>query len=439
MSSSDNSQKAPGDELLSPEEKALYRKYRTSVDLRVIPIFFVAYFLAILDRNNIGTANVAGFSTELGLKKFEFNWVVSSLFYTYIVFEIPSTLLLQKIGASSWLAIITICWGICCICMTYVKSYGSAIVVRVLLGVFEGIFAGPIAAALKNINGSLKEYQYIFLVQGSITVFIGLLSKFVIADYPEKCKFITKDQLTVAQKLFEADQINVSQGSQSMKSKIKTLLNIKLWAFGAIFGIGAIAGATQAIFGPTLIKEMGYVSTRALVLSSIPSGAGFISQLCTSILLSTKKRIRISFFLFTCSIMTAVFYILLAFLKPKKIRLAFLILANFFLSPTMPLTSFWMTTNIFKQNERAVGSSMTIMIAGIGGLIGSYIYTAGEAPFYKPGHLVVFGLFIVQALINIALACYFNLQNKKAERLSQQEGPEITLINPKDPNWRYTL
>ncbi|OLY84525.1 putative tartrate transporter [Smittium mucronatum] len=340
--------------ILTTEEQAIYKKYLMKVDLMIIPIYFVIYWLAILDRNNIGTANVAGFTQELKLVGNQFNWISASLFYTYIFFEIPSTILLQKFGVSKWLPSISILWGVTCMCMAAVKSYGTAIVVRLFLGIFEagfvpgflyystiwypnvsrmprialffsagtfaGIFAGPIAKGLTKVNGSLKEYQYIFLFEGAMTVVVAFIAYFVLHDYPEKTKYISPEELAVANKMFESDQIGVSTQSYTLSQKLHTLLDIKLWCFGTIFAIGAIGGATQAIFGPTLISQIGYKDNQALVMSSIPSACGFGSQVLLLLFPFIIKRSKMFLLLIFYASVAAVFYILLAFNKGKKSR-----------------------------------------------------------------------------------------------------------------------
>ncbi|OMJ12559.1 putative transporter [Smittium culicis] len=301
-----------------------------------------------------GTANVAGFSKELGLVGNQFNWISASLFYTYIIFEIPSTILLQKFGVSKWLPTISICWGITCMCMAAVKSYSSAVLVRVILGVFEagfvpgflyyatiwypnesrmtriafffsagtfaGIFAGPIASALTKVKGSLKEYQYIFLFEGAITVVVAFISYFILKDYPEKTGFITERELEVVNKVFKSDQIEVSANKYTLSEKLSTLLDIKLWCFGTIFAIGAIAGATQAIFGPTLIAQLGYKNNSALVMSSIPSACGFVSQMILLLFPFIIKKSKISILILFYITFAAIFYISLAFNKDKVPR-----------------------------------------------------------------------------------------------------------------------
>ncbi|KAJ2562834.1 hypothetical protein GGH95_004644, partial [Coemansia sp. RSA 1836] len=201
------------------EERRLVRSYVRKADLHLLPPAFVMYFFAIIDRNNIGNAKVAGMDVELGLQGSQFNWIVSAFFFTYIFFEIPSNIVLKRVGARIWLPFIAICWSIMVALMAAAKSYGSLIAVRVLLGVFEagyvpgfiyltsfwytkrqqaprialffsagvfaGIWAGPLAARLQQIEGSLMGYQYIFIIEASVTVALAIIMAIVLQNYPE--------------------------------------------------------------------------------------------------------------------------------------------------------------------------------------------------------------------------------------------------------------
>ncbi|KAJ1722298.1 hypothetical protein LPJ61_005945, partial [Coemansia biformis] len=224
----------------SEADRALIKSYLRKCDLRLLPATFAMYFLAVIDRNNIGNAKVAGMNTLLGLKGDQFNWIVSAFFFTYIFCEVPSNYFLKRLGARVWLPLIAICWSILVACLAAAKSYGSLVAVRVLLGVFEagyvpgflyltsfwytkkqqaprvalffsagmfaGIWAGPLAARLQQINGSLDSYQYIFLIEASMTVCVAIVMALVMRSYPESASFLTEDERDAALRMLRADR-----------------------------------------------------------------------------------------------------------------------------------------------------------------------------------------------------------------------------------------
>ncbi|KAJ2011234.1 hypothetical protein IWW57_006687, partial [Coemansia sp. S610] len=86
--------KGSSEVVISAEEQRLRRSYLRKADWHLLPPAFAMYFYAVVDRNNIGNARVAGMDVELGLHGNQFNWVASAFFFTYIFFEIPSNIML---------------------------------------------------------------------------------------------------------------------------------------------------------------------------------------------------------------------------------------------------------------------------------------------------------------------------------------------------------
>ncbi|KAJ2811786.1 hypothetical protein GGI24_006776, partial [Coemansia furcata] len=303
-----------GDEVVNGTEKErLRRSYLRKADLHLLPPTFAMYFFAIIDRNNIGNAKVAGMDVQLGLHGEQFNWIVSAFFFTYIFFEIPSNIALKRVGARVWLPFIAICWSILVALMAAAKSYGSLIAVRVLMGVFEagyvpgfiyltsfwytkrqqaprialffsagvfaGIWAGPLAARLQQISGSLMGYQYIFIIEAAVTVALAVAMAIMLQNYPETATFLTKEERAVALRMLADDKALSYDTNYRPRQVFRALSDWTVWGYAIIFWAAATGGATQAIFGPTLIKAMGYTSTRAQVLSAAPSACGFASQI----------------------------------------------------------------------------------------------------------------------------------------------------------------
>jgi MFS family permease len=136
-------------------EKKLLRK----CDLHVLPPLFVLFLLAFLDRTNIGTvllprlyiastdstgnAKIQGLTEDLDMKNTDYNIALFVFFIPYILFEIPSNLILKKLAPSTWLAAIMVLWGICTVGMGLVNNFEGLVAMRVLLGFFEaGLFPG---------------------------------------------------------------------------------------------------------------------------------------------------------------------------------------------------------------------------------------------------------------------------------------------------------
>ncbi|KAJ1722056.1 hypothetical protein LPJ53_003495 [Coemansia erecta] len=465
------------DDQLPPEtERRLRKSYLLKTDLHLLPPAFAMYFFSVIDRNNIGNAKVAGMDKYLGLQGEQFNWIVSAFFFTYIFCEVPSNLCLRRFGARFWLPSIALCWSILVGCMAAAKSYGALITVRVLMGVFEagyvpgfiyvtsfwytrkqqaprialffsagvfaGIWAGPLAARLQSIKGSLQGYQYIFIIEACITVVIAAVMLLVIQNYPETATFLTEEERAYALRMLAEDKVSSYRAAYHPRQVVKALSDWTVWGYAIIFWASATGGATQAIFGPTLIAAMGYTSTRAQILSAVPSACGFVSQLISMFLPRLYPRFSVWIMLF--SGLACAFYAIIASVENIHVRFAFLCLSNFALSPNMPLVSVWMSNNVLGVTKKGVASACTVMFGGISGLIGAHIYRDKDSPQYRFGHIFVCVCNAVIFLVALSLNLYFRWENKRRDRedidmdCSTLSEDAIDQMGDSRPDHRYT-
>ena len=122
-----------------PDDRKLLRK----LDLHLIPTMTLLYLLSYLDRVNIGQAKIDGLIESINLTSAQYNACLSVFFATYVIFEIPSNLILKKLRPSRWIPSIMIAWGAIMTLMGLVNSYGSLLACRLLLGAAEsGLFPG---------------------------------------------------------------------------------------------------------------------------------------------------------------------------------------------------------------------------------------------------------------------------------------------------------
>ncbi|ORX66220.1 MFS general substrate transporter [Linderina pennispora] len=436
------------------EEQQLTRSYLRKIDLRFLPICCAVYCTAIWDRNN---------EAIIGLHGGQFNWIVSAFFFTYIFCEIPSNIMLKRVGAKIWLPFIAIAWSVLCACMAAGKSYASLIVIRILMGIFEaglvpgfifftsfwytrrqlgprislffsagtfaGIWTGPLAAALQKIDTGLHGYQYIFIIEAVITVGLAVIMYFLLQNYPESATFLSEDERSVAMEKLDKERALAGKAKYNSRQVLRALADPTVWGYGVIFWAAATGGATQAIFGPTLDQGHG--------IHGDPRPGAIISMFLP------RLYPRLSVWMMIYSGMACVFYAIIASVSGIHIRFAFLCLANFALSPTMPIVSLWMQHNVLGVTKKGVASAMTVMMGGIAGLIGSHIYRNQDAPQYRFGHLFVCVCNALVFAISLALHVYFRLENRRRDRmpevdLSQYSAEELEDMCDNRPDHRYS-
>jgi MFS family permease len=197
--------------------------------LRLLPFAVLSYILAYIDRINVSFAGLT-MRGDLKLSATDFGFALGTFFLGYFLFEVPSNVIMEKIGARIWIARIMITWGMCAGLMAFVYDTTSFSIVRFLLGVAEaGFFPGmllyftywfprkhharivsgflvglpiavalgaPISTGLLSLDGlfGLKGWQIMYIVEAIPTIVIGFLTLLVLTDRPEQATFLTAEE-----------------------------------------------------------------------------------------------------------------------------------------------------------------------------------------------------------------------------------------------------
>jgi MFS family permease len=210
-------------------EAALEKSAMRKIYLRLLPFAVLSYILAYIDRINVSFAGLT-MRSDLKLSATEFGFALGTFFLGYFIFEVPSNVIMEKVGARLWIARIMITWGLFAGLMAFVYDVTSFSIVRFLLGVAEaGFFPGmllyftywfprqhharivsgflaglpvavalgaPISTALLSLDGmfGLKGWQIMYIAEAIPTVVVGFLTLLVLTDRPSQAKFLTAEE-----------------------------------------------------------------------------------------------------------------------------------------------------------------------------------------------------------------------------------------------------
>ena len=210
-------------------------------DTRLMPFVFLGLLLFWLDRTSIALARINGLEEDLHMRGAQFNMATMVFAITYLVFSVPSNLLIRRFGGGRWLPLVVCAWGMVTVGSAFVTSFGTLCLTRVLLGIAEagfmgsvllylgffytsdeltariGIFfastplsgsvGGLLAAALTRIrHPRLDRWPWIFLVEGILTFLLGLMAFFVLPNSPDKASFLTPEEKSLAQMRTQAQE-----------------------------------------------------------------------------------------------------------------------------------------------------------------------------------------------------------------------------------------
>jgi len=298
---------------LSPSfEQATYDK----VFRRVIPLLFTCYIVAFLDRVNVGFAKLQ-MAGDLHFSDAVYGFGAGIFFIGYFIFEVPSNLILARVGAKPWIARIMISWGVLSSALMFVRSEFWFYTLRFLLGVAEaGFFPGIIlyltywfpasrrarmtasfmtAIAISNVIGSpisgaimqtldgwngWRGWQWLFLLEGIPSVIMGCLVLVLLDNGPGQAKWLNKEERDLVLQRLAADEVS-KQGQGLEHHFIDAFRDGRVWALAAVYFCGVLGFYAVTFWMPTLIQELGVDPKDFLavgLLSMIPWGAAAVAM-----------------------------------------------------------------------------------------------------------------------------------------------------------------
>jgi sugar phosphate permease len=306
----------------TPDEAKVIHKLR----MRIIPFVFVLYIISFLDRTNISFAALT-MNKELVISSKQFGWVAGIFFFGYFLFEIPSNLLLHRLGARIWIARILITWGILAAATGLVHSVHQLYAVRFLLGLAEaGYFPGialyltywfrqrdqaqaialflagiPVTSILgAPVSGFILDHvhwlntsswRWLLILEGIPAVIAGVLTYFLLPSRPREAKFLTKEEKDWVETELEREH---SEKLASHKiSAVQALMNSRIWHLGLI-GFTLNTGMYSMNFWmPQLVKSLSSGISNSLIglLVMIPHLVGLPVMVLVS-RSSDRKRER---------------------------------------------------------------------------------------------------------------------------------------------------
>ncbi|KAL4808420.1 major facilitator superfamily domain-containing protein [Aspergillus unguis] len=453
-------------------EKALIRK----LDGWLIPPVMLLYLLSFLDRVNIGNARLYGMEEDLGLEGDQYQIAVSILFVTYILSELPSNLVIQRMKPSRWISFITTGWGIVATLTGIVQSYGGLIACRVILGALEGgLFPGltiyltmfytkreyalrigylfvsaAIAGSLGGLLGygighmdgiaGLRGWRWIIILEGIPTFILGIAVWWWLADSPD-----TAHYLTVAEReLIDARlrrQIGHTKSSDQMHKKdvIDGLTDIKIYLFTIAQYGGDNVLYSFSTFLPTIIQGLGDWGTAEVQALTIPCYAvGAISYIMVAWFSdrTQKRAVFAAAFGFIC----AIGYAILVSPAPGGVRYfgCFLVATGLYVIVGVPLA--WLPSNTPRYGKRTVATGLQLTIGNAAGIPSPFLYKTNEGPRYVKGHAVSMALVALAAIIYLLFWGWFKRKNQRkldgkedwrVEGMTEDEAEELGEHNPR--------
>lgn len=287
----------------SPLAQQVYRK----LDKRLLPFLISLYIVAYIDRVNIGFAKLT-MSEQLGFSDSVYGLGAGIFFLGYFLFEIPSNLILQRVGAKLWIARIMIIWGLLSTAMVFVSTPLQFYTVRFLLGLGEagffpgiilyltywypttrrakstatfmtavawaGVIGSPLSGSIMtNLDGvaMLKGWQWLFLLEGAPAIILGIIVIFWLDNHPNNAKWLNHQERTWLIEQLQQEAQHKSQSAHHADGFTKALTNHKVWLLCAVY-FSVVMGLYGISFWlPQIISNLGTQSLQQTgLLTALP-------------------------------------------------------------------------------------------------------------------------------------------------------------------------
>ncbi|KAL7799272.1 major facilitator superfamily domain-containing protein [Trichoderma ceciliae] len=459
------------------DEKKLLRK----LDLYIIPLVMALYLFSFLDRVNIGNARLYGLEEDLNLSSEQFQVTVSILFVTYLLFEVPSNLVLKLFTPRRWIAFIVTAWGIIATLTGLVESYGALIACRLLLGVVEaGLFPGLsvyltffytkhelalrigylfVSAAIAGALGGLLAYgighldgvrgmsgwRWILILEGIPSVLLGAVTLIALPNDASSAYFLTEEEKALMEVRHRREYGNTASSREfSRGDMIKAFKDWKVWAFSiAQFGVDTMLYGFST-FLPTIIDGLGEWSIAQVQLLTVPCYFLGAVAYMTVAMLSDRLQMRGIFCVIFGLISVIGYAILLSDSAPGVHYFGcFLVAGGLYVVVGLPIA--WLPNNTPRYGKRTTATGMQLTFGNTSGIMSAFIYPALDGPRFVRGHAVSLSMVGMGTCIYAFLWFWLWRTNKRrdAGELQQEhqglEEEELKEFGDDSPHYRYTI
>lgn len=426
----------------STEENLRNSVYRR-VSWRIVPLLMLCYTVAYLDRVNIGFAKLQ-MSSDLAFSDAVFGLGAGIFFIGYVLFEVPSNLLLERVGAKLWIARIMITWGVISACFVFVKTPMSFYVLRFLLGVAEagfypgvilyltywfpssrrariiatftaaialaGVIGGPLSGwLLEGLHGlwGWAGWKWLFLVEALPSIFMGVVVLIALDDGPHQAKWLNTDERRVLREDIEEDR-----NGKIAHASVRTLLaNPRIWRLSAIYVSYTMGLYGLAFWMPTMVRASGVTSSLHVgLLTALPYACAVVSMIAFGTVADRTGRTQgcVALALALGAIGLAACVPTAHHAVPLMIALC---LAACGILSAPPV--FWkLPTGMLAGTSAAAGIALINAIGNIGGFLSPYLL----GWFSEMTHSSAVGMYVLAAVMATGALCALGTRTQDARK-----------------------
>ncbi|KAM0212132.1 hypothetical protein ACHAQI_004872 [Fusarium lateritium] len=439
----------PTDDSIDP---ILEKKVRRKLDRLIIPVLGVCYFFYYVDKTTLSYAAIFGLKEDLSLVGDEYSWLSSSFYFGWLIWAIPSNLLMQRSPPGYYLAFNIFMWGALLMAQAASKNFASLLALRVLSGAFEAIAdpafmlitsmyftreeqpsrisawyafngigvagGGLIGYGIGNIKGALQSWRYEFLVVGAFCAAWGIALVLLLPNSPRTIWGFSHEEKLVMIARMRRNQTGIEQRKINWGQIKEAYLDYKTWLFTLLGFVSNVPNGGISNFSTLVIRGLGF-DTLHTALLGIPQGALVVVWIGLGALankyMPANSRTLVSAIFMIPTIAGALGFLL----APKDAYIGRLIC--FYLTgsyqASFVICLSLITSNTGGQSKKMIVSGMIWFGACIGNIASPFFYRPEQAPSYHLG----IGSLLVANCIEFALFFVFRYAFKWENKRKEQQ------------------
>ncbi|TFK91208.1 MFS general substrate transporter [Polyporus arcularius HHB13444] len=428
-------------------------KLWTKLDLLVLPVVTMMYFLSSLDRSNIGNARIAGLQKELHMTDYQYSIALTVTLIPYTIVEIPSNYLMMVVGPRILLPTMVLLWGIICTLQGVVTSYSGLIACRFFLGLVEGgllpgitfylasfyprrllqlrvsvmfsatslasAFSGLLAAAIIHMEGvgGRHGWAWVFILEGLFTVLFGVACFFLLPNTPEQTLGLSAEEKKIIVQALHDDGLHSDDEKETRNwtqfGKTFTQPHTIFLAIAGFFSGATLSGL--AYFLPSIVVGLGYSGSTAQLMSVPPFAVAAALSIITAVFADRygHRGLTLVFFSILATIGFAIF--LGSFVNHTRYGSLFLLVpGTYCIGP--PLGT-WIANNSAPLIRRGASLALLTTMTNLGSILSTWLLgSLSPAPRYTSATITLLVFQIGILLCSVATLGYLSSENKRKER-----------------------
>jgi MFS family permease len=416
--------------IAAPLAADVEREVFARIGRRLMPLLVVSYILNYLDRTNISFAALT-MNTALGLTPTQFGIGAGVFFLGYCLFEVPSNIVLYKVGARRWIARIMISWGLVSAAMCFVSGPTSFYALRFLLGVAEAgffpgvafylatwfpveyrtrivawfmvaipisaVIGGPVSGLLLAMDGTwgLAGWQWLFLVEGLPVVLVGFVVLWMLSERPEDANWLTDDEKRIVRARLDSERRPKEVSRLGVAIRDTRVLMLALVQFGFLVGSYGIG-----LWLPQMLRQGNLADLQIGFLTSACYAVASAGMIAWASFVDRGRRSKITNLAVACALAAFGFVSALVTTELFWVSVAAVAIAVTGVNSARAL--FWTIPPRFLTGLAAAGGLAFINSIGVlGGFVGPTImgYLTERTGSYDAGLIALTGFLLVSAVV----------------------------------------